>query len=57
VIGSHELRNHFGYHLERAAAGRRLLITRRGRVYAELAPPPPAGAGPALRRVARAPPP
>ncbi len=39
VVGSHEFRNHFGYHLERAAAGVTLLITRRGRPYARLSPP------------------
>lgn len=40
VMGSHEFRNRFGHHLERAAAGERLLITRHGRPFAQLVPPP-----------------
>lgn len=40
VMGSHEFRNRFGHHLERAAAGERLLITRHGQPFAQLVPPP-----------------
>jgi prevent-host-death family protein len=39
VVGAHEFRNHFGYYMERAAAGERILITRRGKPYARLGPP------------------
>ncbi|MEX1140789.1 MAG: type II toxin-antitoxin system prevent-host-death family antitoxin [Thermoleophilaceae bacterium] len=39
-MGSHEFRNRFGHHLERAAAGERLLITRHGQPFAQLVPPP-----------------
>lgn len=39
TIGSHEFRNHFGYWLDRAAAGQELLVTRHGRPYARLVPP------------------
>jgi prevent-host-death family protein len=35
-LGSHEFRNHFGYYLERAAAGDEILIRRHGRPYARL---------------------
>ncbi len=41
VVGCHEFRNHVGYHLECAAIGETLLITRRGRPYAQLSPPFP----------------
>jgi prevent-host-death family protein len=41
VVGAHEFRNHFGYWMERAAAGEQILITRRGRRYARLGPPDP----------------
>ena len=41
VVGAHEFRNHFGYWMERAAAGDEILITRRGRRYARLGPPDP----------------
>jgi prevent-host-death family protein len=37
-VGCHEFRNHFGYYLERAAAGEELRISRRGRPYARLVP-------------------
>lgn len=37
-LGSHELRSRLGYHLERAATGRRVVITRHGRPFAELGP-------------------
>jgi len=37
-VGCHEFRNHFGFYLERAAAGDEIHVTRRGRPYARLAP-------------------
>ena len=40
-VGCHEFRNHFGYYLERAAAGEKILIRRRGRPYARLVPAQP----------------
>jgi prevent-host-death family protein len=39
VVGAHEFRNHFGYYMERAAAGQEILITRRGSPHARLGPP------------------
>jgi prevent-host-death family protein len=41
TVGAHRFRNHFGYWMERAAAGEQILITRRGRRYARLGPPDP----------------
>jgi prevent-host-death family protein len=41
-VGCHEFRNHFGYYLERAAAGEEVRISRRGRPYARLVPAEPA---------------
>jgi prevent-host-death family protein len=41
TVGAHLFRNHFGYWMERAAAGDQILITRRGRRYARLGPPDP----------------
>ena len=38
-VGAHKFRNHFGYYMERAAAGSELLIRRRGKPYARLGPP------------------
>jgi prevent-host-death family protein len=38
-VGAHEYRNHFGWYMERAAAGESFLITRRGTPYARLSPP------------------
>ena len=38
-VGAHEFRNHFGYYMERAAAGSEVLIRRRGRPCARLGPP------------------
>ena len=38
-VGAHEFRNHFGYFMERAAAGEEILIRRRGRPHARLGPP------------------
>ncbi len=40
TLAAHEYRNRFGWYMERAAAGERFLITRRGRPYARLSPPP-----------------
>ena len=40
-VGAHEFRNHFGYFMERAAAGVDILIRRRGRPYARLGPVKP----------------
>jgi prevent-host-death family protein len=37
-VGCHQFRNHFGYYLERAAAGDEIRISRRGRPYARLVP-------------------
>jgi prevent-host-death family protein len=37
-VGSNQFRNHFGYYLERAAAGEEISITRRGRLFARLVP-------------------
>jgi prevent-host-death family protein len=39
TVGAHEFRNHFGYYMERAAAGEEILITRRGKPHARLGPP------------------
>jgi prevent-host-death family protein len=39
TVGANRFRNHFGYWMERAAAGEEILITRRGRRYARLTPP------------------
>ena len=41
-VGCHQFRNHFGYYLERAAAGEEIRISRRGRPYARLVPDEPA---------------
>jgi prevent-host-death family protein len=46
-VGCHEFRNHFGYYLERAAAGDEIRISRRGRPYARLVPTEPAQLAPA----------
>ena len=37
-IGSHQFRNHFGYYLERAAAGDEIHVSRHGRPFARLLP-------------------
>jgi prevent-host-death family protein len=37
-VGCHEFRNHFGFYLERAAAGDEILVRRRGRAFARLVP-------------------
>lgn len=49
AVGCHQFRNHFGYYLERAAAGDEILVSRRGRPYARLVP---AGMGGAEARCA-----
>jgi prevent-host-death family protein len=36
VVGAHEFRNHFGWYMERAAAGETFHVTRRGRPYVRL---------------------
>lgn len=38
-VGAHQFRNHFGYYLERAAAGGEVLISRRGKPHARLCAP------------------
>ena len=40
-VGGHEFRNHFGYYLERAAAGDEVRVSRRGRPYVRLVPEAP----------------
>jgi hypothetical protein len=37
-VGAHLFRNHFGYYMERAAAGTGILIRRHGKPYARLGP-------------------
>ena len=37
--GAHQFRNHFGYYMERAAAGDEIHISRHGRPFARLLPP------------------
>ena len=38
VVGAHEFRNHFGYYMERAAAGEDVVVNRRGRPLVRLSP-------------------
>ncbi|HEY1360018.1 MAG TPA: type II toxin-antitoxin system prevent-host-death family antitoxin [Thermoleophilaceae bacterium] len=38
VVGAHQFRNHFGYYMERAAAGEEVLVTRHGRPTVRLGP-------------------
>jgi prevent-host-death family protein len=40
-VGAHKFRNHFGFYMERAAAGTNILIRRRGKPYARLGPAEP----------------
>jgi hypothetical protein len=35
-VGAHEFRNHFGYYMERAAAGSEIAVSRRGRPYVRM---------------------
>jgi prevent-host-death family protein len=39
TLGAHEFRNHFGYYMERAAAGEEIHVTRRGKSYVRLMAP------------------
>jgi prevent-host-death family protein len=41
AVGANTFRRHFGYWMERAAAGDEILITRHGRRFARLGPPDP----------------
>ena len=36
AVGAHEFRNHFGYHMQRAAAGEEIVVTRRGKPLVRL---------------------
>jgi prevent-host-death family protein len=38
TVGAHVFRNHFGWYMERAHAGERFLVTRRGKPYVRLIP-------------------
>lgn len=38
VVGAHDLRNRFGWYMERAAAGEEFFVTRRGKPYVRLLP-------------------
>jgi prevent-host-death family protein len=38
AVGAHVFRNHFGWYMERAHAGERFLVTRRGKPYVRLIP-------------------
>lgn len=40
-VGAHKFRNHFGYYMERAAAGAEVLVSRRGKPYVRLVPAQP----------------
>ena len=55
IVGAHLFREHFGYWMERAAAGEEILITRRGRRYARLAPADPVLITEAVCRAQRGP--
>ncbi len=35
-MGAHQFRNHFGYYLERAAAGDEIRVSRHGRKFVKL---------------------
>jgi len=37
-VGAHEFRNHFGWYMQRAAAGESFDVTRRGKPYVRLVP-------------------
>jgi prevent-host-death family protein len=37
-VGAHQFRNHFGWYMERASAGERFLVTRRGKPCVRLVP-------------------
>ena len=36
TVGAHEFRNHFGWYMERAEAGERITVTKRGRPTVQL---------------------
>ncbi len=38
-VGAHQFRNHFGWYMQQAAAGRTFEVSRRGRPFARLGPP------------------
>lgn len=38
TVGAHVFRNHFGWYMERAAAGEEIRVTKRGRPYVRLVP-------------------
>jgi prevent-host-death family protein len=38
TTGAHQFRNHFGYYMERAAAGEEIRVSRRGKPYVRLLP-------------------
>ena len=40
-VGAHKFRNHFGYYMERAAAGTEVLVSRHGKPYTRLCPAQP----------------
>ena len=40
-VGAHEFRNRFGWYMERAAAGEKFLVTRRGKPKVRLVPADP----------------
>jgi prevent-host-death family protein len=40
-VGAHQFRNHFGWYMERAAAGEEFLVTRRGKPCVRLVPARP----------------
>jgi prevent-host-death family protein len=41
TVGAHEFRNHFGWYMERAAAGEQFHVTRRGKAHVCLGPAQP----------------
>jgi prevent-host-death family protein len=40
-VGAHQFRNHFGWYMERAAAGEEFFVTHRGKPYVRLVPAQP----------------
>jgi antitoxin (DNA-binding transcriptional repressor) of toxin-antitoxin stability system len=48
-VGAHKFRNHFGYYMERAAAGTEILVSRRGKPYVRVTQPNPKRTYPVLR--------
>ncbi|MGH2924234.1 MAG: type II toxin-antitoxin system Phd/YefM family antitoxin [Solirubrobacterales bacterium] len=41
TVGANQFRNHFGYYMERAAAGEVIAVSRRGKGYVRLLPHQP----------------